>query len=736
MSAGAEAVREGAGEPAAVGALVAGGQSAELELKTEQLLYFRLTFALASLGFSLLIGYFARPDFDLLLVVLLILAVAVYSLVGLDLLKRWRAPGRRSLARLNAGFLALDIASLTTLIHLTRGIDSDLYFLYLLPILLSSHTFGRPGIYLTATCVSLSYVGLLLAENAAFLPYLLDPGHGLAAAYTHRLWVRIVSRSAILVTVSYVWGAFCDYMSRVTEHGANRLREQLSANQKLVTESRAQAAREHLINTISSAIRSTLDLGQILETTANELSSALGATRCAIVCEADEPEPPAKWETINAGPGDHEHPPLSEQFCRYLLARKSRYEEAADGTLKKTFVFDDPGADEAFGPLGEELTALKLDSLVVQPMMYGAQSKGVVLIGECGRRRRWTPSELELVKSVAGQVAIAIEHARLVDQLSRKNRDLHKKNLELDKTNLELRTTHSQLIHQEKMASLGRMVAGIAHELNNPVNFVHGNLPYLRGYFEDMKRIIAESDRLPDRAPVEQLKHELRYEFLLTDLDNIIADLTEGAERIRQIIKNLRSFSRLDEAELKEASLAEGIESSLKLLSQYYGRDKIAPTVELPEIPPVVCYPGQLNQVWMNLLSNAAQAVAGAAEPRVKVTGELEGDWVTVAIADNGPGIKLADRSKIFEPFYTTKPVGAGTGLGLSICHSIIENHGGQIWFESEEGQGTTFKVRIPLRARPPDPARTSDSSDSHDPGNEPRQSGGERGAFRSGAPT
>src|SRR6185369_5741820 len=140
-------------------------------------------------------------------------------------------------------------------------------------------------------------------------------------------------------------------------------------------------------------------------------------------------------------------------------------------------------------------------------------SKGVILIGECERDRDWSPAERELTKSVSAQVSIAIEHARLVDQLSRKNRDLLSKNLNLDSKNLELRTIQSQLIHQEKMASLGRMVAGIAHELNNPINFVHGNLPYLREYFEDLKQIIAAVDQLnPEaRAPVEQLKSKLKY---------------------------------------------------------------------------------------------------------------------------------------------------------------------------------------------------------------------------------
>lgn len=685
-------------------------EPSELFLKSEQLLYFRLTFALASLGVALLVGYFARSEFDLGLVVILVFAVAIYSLIGLDLLKRERVTSESGLLRLNTVFVGLDILSLTMLVHRTRGIDSDLYLLYLLPILLSSHTFGRKGIYLTATCVSFSYVGVLLIENTDYFPYLLSRGEGLTGPYAERIWVRILSRSAILVTVSYIWGAFCDHISQVREHGANRLREQLKANRKLVTESRAQAAREHLINTISSAIRSTLDLNQILKTTVTQLSSALNATRCAIVCPPDgQNDSPLIWETIDPSHHGHSHEKFSQEFCRFVLERKSSYEgKVEDGTIKKTFVFDEPIREWAFRPVRDDLSRLSFRSLVVQPIMYGLESKGVLLIAECDRRRRWTSSELELIKSVAGQVAIAIEHARLVDQLSRKNRDLLQKNLQLDTKNLELRSTQSQLIHQEKMASLGRMVAGIAHELNNPINFVHGNLPYLREYFEDLKRIVAAGDSLAaeDRQSLVGLKKELKYDFLVTDLDHIIADLAEGAERIRQIIKNLRSFSRLDEAELKEASIAEGIESSLKILNQYYGRDKIPVELHFGEIPTVVCYPGQLNQVWMNLLSNAAEAVNATESPRVTIKAELEGETVLVTVSDNGPGIKDPDQSKIFEPFFTTKPVGQGTGLGLSICHSIIERHGGQIWFETSAGQGTAFKVRLPLRAQPQEPLK------------------------------
>ena len=464
------------------------------------------------------------------------------------------------LAVLNAVLIGSDVLSLTGLVHYTRGVESDLYVLYLLPILLSSYTFGRWGITRAALFVSVSYVGLLMAENANLLPYLVDPhkNAGLAGAYSHQLWRRILGRSALLVSVAFIWGRFCEYMSGLAEQGANRVREQLKANEQLVAEVKAQAARELLINSINSALRSTLDLNQIFETAVDELGRALQVSSCAIVCHSSYPdEPPVVCESMSSALKANNGDPsgiFNSTVCAFVLEHKSTYErDPVDGALVKVFVFRDPAKDETFKPIKGEVEKLEFSSLIIQPMMYADESKGVLLIGERDSERELVSSELDLIKSVAGQVAVAIEHAELVDQLSRKNKDLLHKNLNLDAKNLELRAVQSQLIHQEKMASLGRLVAGIAHELNNPINFVHGNLPYLREYFEDLKKIIQAVEQIPSdhKEDFEGLKKKLKYDFLVTDLDNILADLNEGADRIRHIIRNLRSFSRLDEAEFE-----------------------------------------------------------------------------------------------------------------------------------------------------------------------------------------
>lgn len=713
-------------------------QDTDLYIKTEQLIHFRLAFSVVSLVVAVCISWLAREELEIYPVVAIILFVVFYSAILLGVLNTGIANSERLLKRINASLLGFDVISLTGLVHFTRGVESEVYLLYLLPILLSSYTFQRRGIYTTALFVSISYTSLLLVENAAFLPFLVErqSDSGLAAAYSHRLWGRIVARSTMLVAVAFVWARFCQYMSGVAQQGANRLREQLDNNTRLMAELEEKARREKLINYINSALRSTLNLNQIFGTAVDELAQALRAPDCAIVCsgrrladppliveaQIDSPLFASEREGIGDGEED-EHFIVREvtgrfdrALCEYVLKHKSTYERSEDseGKLVKTFLFFDPIRDPAFASMRGSESLAQMSSLIVQPMMYGEESKGVILIADRDTHRAWTPVELELVKSVAGQVAVAVEHGELVEELSGKNDDLLNKNLNLDAKNLELRAIQSQLIHQEKMASLGRLVAGIAHELNNPINFVHGNLPYLREYFEDLKKLIDALDKLSgeNKPAVDELKDKMRYDFLVTDLDNIIADLNEGAERIRYIIRNLRSFSRLDEAELKEGSVREGIESTLKILSQYYGRDKIPVETDFAELPPILCYPGQLNQVWMNILSNAAEAVLAVPSPKVSVRTVEEEGRVKITISDNGTGIPPEVQSKIFEPFYTTKPVGQGTGLGLSICHSIIDRHGGDIWCESKPNQGTTFVISIPIYTSASDLASVKRSGD------------------------
>ena len=264
----------------------------------------------------------------------------------------------------------------------------------------------------------------------------------------------------------------------------------------------------------------------------------------------------------------------------------------------------------------------------------------------------------------------------------------------------ELSQTQGQLVTQEKMAALGRLVAGVAHELNNPISFVYSNTVLLRESVANIRRVLDLYDsagEMPDsiRRPIESLKEEVDYHYLVNDINQAIEDCHEGARRVRDIVLNLRTFSRLEDTEFKEADLIEGIESTARILGQYFRPDRVALHLDYTELPRINCYAGQLGQVWMNLMVNAAQAMKSKGD--LWITAERVDDSIIVKLRDNGPGIPEETVGKIFEPFFTTKAVGEGTGLGLSIVHGIVERHGGDIRVESQIGVGTTFIVELPL---------------------------------------
>ncbi len=293
----------------------------------------------------------------------------------------------------------------------------------------------------------------------------------------------------------------------------------------------------------------------------------------------------------------------------------------------------------------------------------------------------------------------ALERRQLMLTARSYRADLERQNLELAARKAQLERLQAQLVHSEKMAGLGQLAAGIAHELNNPAGFIYGNMELIGGYLTRLESVLSIYERvsLPaaEAAELDLTKKEIDYDALLPDLRSMIADCAEGAERIRDVVKNLRLFSRLDEAEFKKVDLHESIDSTLRLLSRYYGADNIRLVKDYGELPLVNCYAGQLNQVWTNLLVNAAQAIKGEGE--VKISTRVESGAALVKISDTGCGVEPDKLPKIFDPFFTTKPVGEGTGLGLSISYGIIKKHGGTILAESTLGAGTTFCVSIPI---------------------------------------
>jgi len=265
----------------------------------------------------------------------------------------------------------------------------------------------------------------------------------------------------------------------------------------------------------------------------------------------------------------------------------------------------------------------------------------------------------------------------------------------------KLKSTQTQLIQSEKMASLGQLTAGIAHEINNPVNFVYAGseaLSYnLQQLMEILNAYVAMDGEMADFeqfALVQKLKEQFYFEELKSDIFGLIDDIRIGAERTAEIVKGLRNFSRLDEHDKKLADVNQCLDSTLILLRNQF-KDRIELVKNYGDIPPLHCYPGQINQVFMNILSNAIQAISG--EGRIELTTQAKGGFLEVRIQDNGSGIPEEIKDKIFDPFFTTKEVGDGTGLGLSISYGIIKKHEGEISLESKPGEGTCFTIKLPI---------------------------------------
>lgn len=307
---------------------------------------------------------------------------------------------------------------------------------------------------------------------------------------------------------------------------------------------------------------------------------------------------------------------------------------------------------------------------------------------------------LRIVAAAAGNVSHAIERQTSAQILKRKNR-------ELEEALINLKNTQAQLVQSEKMASLGVLAAGVAHELNNPISYIVSNLAVLGDYARDLKRMLVAVDELFSRCEtisdlsvaqeeakrIARLQEEIGFDFIISDLVSIVSQSNEGAQRVKEIVKNLKEFAHVDQLEIKSYDINDGIRSSLRI-----AWNELKYKCEVREcygtIPAISCFPQQLNQVFLNLIVNAGQAI----EDKGIVGLSTWDDDVNVyfQVEDTGSGIPPEHLKKIFDPFYTTKPIGKGTGLGLSVVHEIVRNHGGNIVVDSTVGKGTRFKVTLP----------------------------------------
>jgi len=336
-----------------------------------------------------------------------------------------------------------------------------------------------------------------------------------------------------------------------------------------------------------------------------------------------------------------------------------------------------------------------------------------VLVTSSTEPNRFTEADVELLSAVANHVALAVDRAesfQTIEELSRgledkvrvRTEQLRAANEELQAAYRDLQATQMQLIQREKMASVGQLVAGVAHELNNPIGFVFSNVSTLEDFVKRLRAMLEtyRAASLPEaeRARVQAQWDELKIDYALKYLDSMIQGIREGAERTRKIVRDLRVFARSQDDVWQAVDLHEDLESSLTLLNHLL-KDRITVHRGFGELPSVECIRSQIDQVFLNLLANAAQAIAG--EGGITIETRCENGVAVVTISDTGPGISPDVIGRIFDPFFTTKPVGEGTGLGLSISYEIVKKHGGEIRAESPRGGGAVFTVRIPLaRAR------------------------------------
>lgn len=319
----------------------------------------------------------------------------------------------------------------------------------------------------------------------------------------------------------------------------------------------------------------------------------------------------------------------------------------------------------------------------------------------------------------------------LEDRVKQRTEELSQANHNLTEALQQLQCTQGQLIQTEKMSSLGQLVAGIAHEINNPVNFVYGNLEPTRDYVQKILKVLdLYQHHYPAPDPTIQTElEELDINFVKTDFPKLLESMRMGTKRIQDIVISLRNFSRLDEASIKTVNIHEGIDNTLLILNSRLQNRPQGPDIQIVKtygpVPLVECFPGELNQVFMNILTNALDALeelpireegtsdalledssvqhaVGKTAPTISIKTNTCGDRTLVSIADNGSGIPATDIPKLFDPFFTTKPVGKGTGLGLSISHKIItERHKGSLKCYSTVGEGSTFVIEIPCNLSP-----------------------------------
>ncbi len=570
--------------------------------------------------------------------------------------------------------------------------------------------------------------------------------------------VEMLSKSSLRKQIALRADAIKNAKGEVV--GTIAIHTDITERKQAVSALRRSYHRAELLKHITTEIRSSLDLQHIFQTTVTQVGKVLQVNRCMIYLYQDPLQPTLLLvaEYLEAGYSslkEFEVPVQGNPHIERVLA--------TDQAIASNDVYSEPLL-EATKHLCH---AMDLKSMVCIRTSYQGRPNGVIGLHQCNSYREWKSSEIELLEAVAAQVGIALAQAHLLEKEKRTTAQLAQQNLalklsearantkatELEKALWELQRTQAQLLQTEKMSSLGQLLAGVAHEINNPVSFITGNIGYACDYIKDLLRIV-DLYRQYYPQPGEAIQaevEEIELDFLIQDLPKLLSSMKVGADRLHEIVLSLRNFSRLDDAEMKLVDIHQGIDNTLMILQNRLkakgGSPEIKIIKEYGTLPLVECYAGQLNQVFMNLIGNAIDALesarAGAGQkgsrgtalvsapgdgeknlsnsgtnqqpahpqptsrankdissPTIRISTEAKRDnRVVIRITDNGVGMTEEVKHKIFSPFFTTKPIGKGTGLGLSICYQIVvEKHGGELKCFSAMGRGTQFIIEIPIR--------------------------------------
>ncbi|HAX75091.1 MAG TPA: histidine kinase [Cyanobacteria bacterium UBA11372] len=480
------------------------------------------------------------------------------------------------------------------------------------------------------------------------------------------------------------------------------------------TETRAEAMHQsaeqrQILFDVVAKIRESLDLETIFKTTAQEVRRSLKADRVGVF---------RFHKNTNFCSGEFIAEDVLPEFESALGFKLEDHcfgedyaPQYAQGRLQAVSNIKKAGFQECYQ---KSLERFQIQAQIVVPLMEGDRLWGLLCVHQCSHPRNWEDAQLEFVTQVATQLSVALRQANLLSQTREQTE-------QLAQTLNDLQKAQFQIVQSEKMASLGQLVAGLAHEISNPVNFIYGNLENAHEYTQDLLKCLRlYRQYYQDPAPeIQAFLRKTDLGFLFEDLPRLLQSMQVGTDRIREIVTSLRNFSRIDEAEVKAVNIHEGIDSTLMLL-----QNRLKPSLESTgiqvvkdygKLPLVECYPGQLNQVFMNLLSQAINTLEDYKKRRslediksnqslIRIsTSVINKDWVGIYIADNGPGMTEELRSHLFDPLFITKSGGKGNGLALSISYQIVtDKHGGKLYCNSAPGDGTEFVIEIPVRQELP----------------------------------